>query len=203
MNEEFERQNLKRRKDLHNAMRNKLPASLEPSTPGVVCTTRERSSADENTPNNNKMNIEEDDAEHKEQLYVKWCEHLDKACVLKITDIYRFVRPIDGGGGGGRSRGRRGAAAASSSSQSSMSMAASWSHNATCVVEAVHRKTRKRVAIKIIKKSKIKDKERLSHEINIMKQLKHHSCIVELYVSVCSVRECVCMYSLCVCLCFV
>merc|ERR1712066_512472 len=71
---------------------------------------------------------------------VKWMDVISKACRLKVTDIYRLTYEIGSGSCG------------------------------TSVIAAEHRSTRKRVAIKVINKKKIKNRERLSHEITIMKK---------------------------------
>jgi len=81
----------------------------------------------------------------------KWIAVIEKACRLKVTDVYRLAYEIGSGSCG------------------------------TSVIAAEHRSTRKRVAIKVINKKKIKDRQRLSHEITIMKKLRHQPCIVELY----------------------
>ena len=82
---------------------------------------------------------------------LKWCNVIKKACTLKVHDIYRFAYEIGSGSMG------------------------------TSVIAAQHRTTRKRVAIKVINKKQIKNRQRLSQEITIMKQLRHQPCIVELY----------------------
>eukprot|EP01084_Bolivina_argentea_P125208 221864_1 len=81
----------------------------------------------------------------------KWIEVISAACHLKVTDVYRLAYEIGSGSCG------------------------------TSVIAAEHRSTRKRVAIKVINKKKIKNRRRLSHEITIMKKLRHQPCIVELY----------------------
>ena len=70
---------------------------------------------------------------------LKWMDVIRKACCLKVTDVYRLAYEIGSGSCG------------------------------TTVIAAEHRSTRKRVAIKVINKKKIKNKQRLSHEITIMK----------------------------------
>eukprot|EP01084_Bolivina_argentea_P126785 224406_1 len=80
-----------------------------------------------------------------------WMRVISKACHLKVTDVYRLAYEIGQGSCG------------------------------TSVIAAEHRSTRKRVAIKVINKKKIKNRQRLSHEITIMKKLRHQPCIVELY----------------------
>ena len=82
---------------------------------------------------------------------LKWMDVIAKACRLKVTDVYRLCYEIGSGSCG------------------------------TSVLAAEHRSTRKRVAIKVINKKKIKNRQRLSHEITIMKKLRHQPCIVELY----------------------
>ena len=74
--------------------------------------------------------------------------------MLKVTDMYTFGQEIGNGSTPG-----------------------------AVVVAAQNRKTKKKVAIKAIDKTKIKNKQRLAHEINIMKQLRGQPLICFLIVS--------------------
>ena len=80
-----------------------------------------------------------------------WAEHIKKGTELRVTNVYRFLYEIGRGSSG------------------------------TEVVSAIHRKTKKKVAIKAINKRRIKDISRLATEIRTMKELRDEPCIVDLY----------------------
>ena len=97
------------------------------------------------------MNMYRANKSSQKEVNIAWMDVIAKACRLKVTDVYRLAYEIGKGSCG------------------------------TSVIAAQHRSTRKRVAIKVINKKKIKNRQRLSHEITIMKKLRHQPCIVELY----------------------
>lgn len=81
----------------------------------------------------------------------EWMHAISAASVLKVTDVFKFKYDIGTGSMG------------------------------TSVIAAEQRTDKKKVAIKVINKKKIVNKERLSHEINIMKELRNQPCIVQLF----------------------